>query len=136
MIPSRDTALTFSAVPEVGALLLSADPAWIWSRDGSRILWVNPAGGAWLGGGFSALSGRRWAGTHQLRRAIASLARSLPEGGTMARLRLTDGLPALPTACRCLYVRAGEDRGVLVKALEGGREKPSLAALASVLLLA
>jgi hypothetical protein len=82
-------------------------------------------------GDFAALAERRWAETHQLRRAIAGLARSLPEGGTMARLRLTDELPALPTACRCLYVRAGDQRGVLVMSLEAGGKKPSLAELAA-----
>jgi len=131
MIPSRDTALAFSALPEVGALLLSASPAWIWSRDGSRIIWANPAGGERLGAAdFAALSARRWAEGHPLRRSIASLVRSLPEAGTLARLRLTEELPALPAACRCLYVRVGEERGVLVTALDGGG-RPSAAELAA-----
>ncbi len=132
MSPSWDTALAFSARPDAGALLLSGDPAWIWSRDGSRILWANPAGGARLGApDFAALAALRWSEGHQLRRTIASLARSLPESGTLARLRLTDDLPALPTACRCRYVRAGDERGVLVAALEGGDDAPSPAALAA-----
>jgi PAS domain S-box-containing protein len=132
MIPSRDTALACSALPEVGALLLSSSPAWIWSRDGSRVLWANPAGGARLDAeSFAALSKRRWAEGHQLRRAVAGLARALPQSGTLARLRLTDALPALPVACRCLYVRSGEARGVLVIAMEGAGEAPSLANLAA-----
>ncbi|MGH6925147.1 MAG: ATP-binding protein [Propylenella sp.] len=132
MIRSRDTALAFSAVAEVGALLLSAGPAWVWSRDGSQVLWANPSGGTRIGASsFAGLSKRRWAENHQLRRAIESLARSLPEAGTLARLRLTDELPALPVSCRCNYVRAGDERGVLVTALDGGGEKPSPAALAA-----
>jgi PAS domain S-box-containing protein len=132
MNPDWDTALAFSAHPEVGGLLLSGDAAWIWSRDGSCILWANPAGGARLGAAdFAALAAHRWAEGHPLRRTIASLARSLPESGTLARLRLTDDLPALPTACRCRYVRAGEGRGVLVTALEDGGGATSPAALAA-----
>jgi PAS domain S-box-containing protein len=132
MIPSRDTALAFSALPELGALLLSAEPALIWSRDGSRVVWANPAGGACLGAeNLGLLTERRWAEGHQLRRAIAGLARSLPEAGTLARLRLTDELPALPAACRCRYVRAGEERGVMVTVLGSGEGTPSPADLAA-----
>ncbi len=131
MIPGRDTALAFSRLPDVGGLLLSPGPAWVWARDGSRILWANPTGGARLGAAdFGTLAQRRWTESHQLRRAIASLARALPEGGTLARLRLTDDLLSLPTACRCQYVRAGEERGVLVTSLEAGGTKPSLDDLA------
>ena len=132
MIPGRDTAWAFGALPEVGELLVSAGPAWIWARDGSRILWANPAGGARLGAeSLAELSARHWPEGHQLARAIASLARALPEGGTLARLRLQDDLLQLPVACRCLYVRAGAERGILVSALEADREAPSLARLAA-----
>ena len=66
-----------------------------------------------------------------LRRALASLARALPEKGTLARLRLIDDLSALPLLCRCRPVRAGDERGILVVALEGAGEKPTPAALAA-----
>ncbi len=131
MIPSRDTALAFSALPEGGTLLLSAEPALIFARDGSCVVWANPAGGALLGArNFAALVERRWLEGHPLRRAIAGLARSLPQGGTLARLRLTDELPALPIACRCRYVSAGAERGVLVEALESAGSAQSPAELA------
>src|SRR5262245_31387385 len=103
----RDMALAFGAAPEAGALLLSPVPAWIWSRDGGRVLWANPVGGKALGASrFAALAERRWPEIHPLRRALASLARALPDQGMLARLRLVDDLHSLPTACRCSYIRS------------------------------
>jgi PAS domain S-box-containing protein len=133
MNPWRDTALGLSAIPETGPLLLSAAPAWIWSRDGSRVLWANPAGGRTLGAAsFGALWDRRWPEAHPLRRAIASLSRALPEQGMLARLRLTKNSLALPTACRCRLLRLpGDERGVLVESLEARGAATSPGALAS-----
>src|SRR3954468_1998110 len=100
MIPWQDCVLTFSALPEVGPLLLASDPAWVWSADGSRLLWANPAGGLRLGvDDFDTLSTRLWRPSHPLRREIEGLARSLPEKGSLARLRLAGDVRALPIAC-------------------------------------
>jgi PAS domain S-box-containing protein len=122
----------FSALPEAGRLLLAADPAWVWSLDGSRLLWANPAGGARLGAAnFEALAGRHWPPGHPLRREIESLARLLTEKGSLARLRLAGGSRALPIACRCRRLRAGEERGILTIALDSAGERPSLPELAS-----
>ncbi len=98
------------------------------------MLWANAAGGKLLGAAsFPALSARRWPEAHALRRTIASLARALPEQGTLARLRLTDSLAALPTACRCRPIRADSERGVLVVGLEGAAAPPPVGALATFL---
>ena len=96
----RDTVLSFSALPEVGALLLASDPAWIFARDGSRILWANPAGAARFGSArFAELRQKAWAPAHPLRRQIDSLVRSMPEKGTLARLHLVEAARAVPLAC-------------------------------------
>ncbi len=50
----RESALAFAAVPELGALLFSAEPAIVFARDGSRVLWANPAAGKLLGSAFAA----------------------------------------------------------------------------------
>ncbi len=114
----RDTVLAFAAAPELGALLLSAEPAIVFARDGSRVLWANPAVGKMLGTTFARLAGR--APADGLQRAVASLARFVPEAGTLARLRLADDLAALPVLCRCRIVRASGEGGLLAVALEGG----------------
>ena len=133
MNPWRDTAFAFSALPEIGALLLSAAPAFVWSRDGARVLWANPAGAKALGSTrFEALSDRRWPEAHSLRRSIASLNRALPEQGMLARLRLTENPLSLPTACRCRVVRASTDeRGILIVAPEPTGVAPPVARLAA-----
>jgi PAS domain S-box-containing protein len=126
-----DNLLAFSASPELAALLLSGHPAWVWTRDGSRILWANPVGGIRLGvTSFRVLAERRWPERHPLRRAVDSLARTMPAAGTLARLRLVDDLHSVPIGCRCRPVRAGETRGVLVTT-EGVAPAPSLEALAA-----
>ncbi len=131
MTSGRDTALALSALPEAGARLMSAVPAWIWASDGSRILWANPAGGARLGAAsFAELARRRWDERHPLRRSLSALGRTLSPSGTLARLRLTDDLLAQPAVCRCDYVRAGDMRGLLVSALEENGKTPLLAGLA------
>ena len=116
------------ALPEIRALLLSPIPAWIWSRDGSRVLWANPDGGEVLGGStLAALFARRWDTRHPLHRAVASLFRAMPKEGTLARLRLAEDLHSLPLACRCRPIRASDqERGVLITALEASGVAPSL----------
>jgi PAS domain S-box-containing protein len=132
MNPWRDTVVAFSALPEVGGSLLSGAPAFVWSRDGARVLWANPIGASTLGQGrFERLWERRWPEKHALRRTIASLGRALPERGMLARLRLAENPLSVPMACRCSFVRAGNDeRGILIVGLERVGEVPSFAELA------
>lgn len=126
----RDTVLAFSAVPELGTRLLSDEPAVIFSRDGSRVLWANPAAGRKLAARtFAVLAGRVPGAA--LQRAITGLARSLTEHGTLARLRLIDDLAALPVLCGCRLVRAGEERGLLAVVLERAGATPDAAELAA-----
>jgi len=126
----RDTALAFSAVPGLGARLLSDEPAVIFARDGSRVLWANPAAGRKLAARtFAVLAGRVLGDA--LQRAITGLGRSLTEHGTLARLRLNDDLTALPVLCGCRLVRAGEERGLLAVVLERAGATPDAAELAA-----
>jgi PAS domain S-box-containing protein len=115
----RNIVEAFGATAEACGLVHAAEPAWVFARDGSRVLWANPAGGALLGARrFAALAEHRWAVGHPLRREIANLARSVPEKGSLARLRIADTVFAVPLACRCQRIRAGETRGLLVIGLE------------------
>ena len=126
----RDTALAFAAVPELGARFLSPEPAIIFARDGSRVLWANPAAGRKLGARtFAALADRTLGAT--LQRSVGGLARAMTEQGTLARLRLTDDLAALPVLCGCRLVRAGEERGLLAVAMERAGAPPDITELAA-----
>ncbi len=130
----RESVLSFSALPEVGPLLLASAPAWIWSREGSRILWANPAGGARLGAAnlWTALR-RRWPESHPLRRQVEGLFRAAPEKGTLARLRILDDSRSVPVAARVRRIRAGDERGLLIVAIDGAGGRSSPPALASFL---
>ena len=128
----RDCVLSFGRLPAPAQLLASARPAWVWSRDGARIIWANPAGGRRLGAqSFEELARRRWGAGHPLRREIEAAFRSIPEKGALARLRLGEALPAIPLACECRRVRGGAERGLFVAAADPVGEAPSLPALAS-----
>jgi PAS domain S-box-containing protein len=127
MTPWRDAFFALAALPETGPLLLSENAAWIWSREGDRLLWANPAGGARIGiKRFAELSAWHWPRGHALRRAIESLSRTAPKAGSLARLRLLDDPRAVSVACRCRYLRAAGERGVLVEELEAAsRPEPT-----------
>jgi PAS domain S-box-containing protein len=56
-IVERDLALLRH--PRLAALGTSAWPAWLWSADGSRLLWANAVGAAIFGAGGSAASPQR-----------------------------------------------------------------------------
>ncbi|MGV8839477.1 MAG: ATP-binding protein [Bauldia sp.] len=49
MIRQGHAYLDLTALPETGAVLLDPRPAFLWSEDGSRILWANAAGVHFLG---------------------------------------------------------------------------------------
>ncbi|MGQ7793829.1 ATP-binding protein [Faunimonas sp. B44] len=119
----RDSALAFSGMPELSERLLSAVPTWLWSMEGQRVLWANPAGGAELGAAqFADLAGRRFPVNHPLRRDVESVARIAGEAGTLARLHLPGR--AVPLLCRAWRVRTPVgDSALLIEALGAAARK-------------
>jgi signal transduction histidine kinase len=105
------------------ALLATAEwPAWLWSADGSRILWANAAGAAAFGAAnSSACSGRRFAMTELPPAQVLRLAATLPSGGQerLERLRGFGGKLGRTLTCACSRIIADGGRGaVLVVATE------------------
>ena len=134
MNPWRDTALGVQRAPRVGAAASRPPaPAWIWSRDGSRVLWANPAGGRSLGAAsFAALCGAALAGGASAAprdrepRARASRAGDAGAAAACRRpARAADRLPlpprASPATSAAFWSSRSRRRG----------DAPSLAALAS-----
>ncbi|MGA8654326.1 MAG: hypothetical protein WB677_27545, partial [Xanthobacteraceae bacterium] len=80
---------TFAALPRdprLGAQLAdhatSAAPAWLWSADGSRMLWANAVGAAIFGGAHpSECAARRFEPKHPAAAEIVRLAATLPPTG-------------------------------------------------------
>jgi len=67
----------------------SALPAWLWSVDGTRILWANPVGARLFGAANSiALAEKIFGPADAQRRQVARLAHRLPATGAVRLERL------------------------------------------------
>ncbi|MBS8261486.1 PAS domain S-box protein [Roseibium polysiphoniae] len=112
------TFMELSAAPELAGLCEDPRAAWVWSADGSRILWANAAGAAFFSvrdvRGFSRLSG--------LTRSPARphIARIATSGSTdrmsIDRLRFYRGLRVMLLTCQCrrLTLADGHDAALIV----------------------
>jgi PAS domain S-box-containing protein len=107
------------AIHAAGAL-----PAWLWSADGSRVLWCNPMGARTFGATNGiALAARTFGPADAHRRQIAELARRLPENGAVRLERLRGfGAPLGTLAtCGCARIDLGDgSHGVLITTTDAG----------------
>lgn len=107
----------------------SALPVWLWSTDGARVLWANPAGAKWFGATNSPELARRTFGPADAhRRQVAQFASRLPASGAMRleRLRGFGAEPGMLMACRgARFDFADGSHGVLIAAVGvSGRSMP------------
>src|ERR1700752_4817559 len=90
--------------PRLAVHATSTRPAWLWSVDGSRILWANPVGARLFGAANSAeLANRRFGPADTHRRQVAQLTgRLLPNGATrLERLRGFGARAGMLATCAC-----------------------------------
>src|SRR4051812_28958820 len=116
-----DFQLRNGADPRLAAHAASPLPAWLWSTDGTRILWANPAGAKLFGAvDAAALASKTFGPADPHRRQVAQLAgRLLPTGATRLE-RLRGFGAALGTLATCACSRldfADGGAGVLVVAM-------------------
>jgi PAS domain S-box-containing protein len=116
--------------PRLALHASSALPAWLWSLDGTRIIWGNAVGAKLFGAANAAgLCEKAFGPAEAHRRQVAMLARRLPRGGGLRLERLRGfGAPlgALVT-CGCArleFDEAGE--GILIAAAESVGARLSL----------
>ncbi|SNT50885.1 PAS domain S-box-containing protein [Tardiphaga sp. OK246] len=108
----------------------SNQPVWLWSRDGSRVLWANPVGARLFGARNAAdLFARTFGPADIHRRQIAQLGSRLPASGAMRLERLRGFGAALGSlmTCACSQLEFPDGgSGILVVAAEplGGRGMP------------
>ncbi|MBR0758349.1 PAS domain S-box protein [Bradyrhizobium jicamae] len=106
-------------------------PAWLWSVDGARILWANPAGALAFGAANGpALAAMPFGPAEPHRRQVASLARRLPLNGParLERLRGFGAALGVLATCGCQLLEfADGSHGILVSALNAGGRSLSLA---------
>ncbi|WKA31888.1 PAS domain-containing protein [Bradyrhizobium roseum] len=106
--------------PRLAAYAASRLPAWLWTADGQRILWANPAGARLFGAAdATALAEKTFGPADRHRRQIARLAGRLRADGAI-RLERLQGFGAAPgglATCGCSRIDfADGSHGVLIAA--------------------
>ena len=100
----------------------SALPAWLWSTDGTRLLWANPVGAALFGAANATAVVRKTFGPAEPhRRQVAQLANRLLANGAvrLERLRGFGAPPGMLMTCACArLVFADGSHGILVSAVQ------------------
>jgi PAS domain S-box-containing protein len=123
---SADFQLRGGADPRLAAHAASPLPAWLWSTDGTRILWANPAGAKLFGAAdAAALAAKTFGPADQQRRQVAQLAGRLPPTGATRLERLRGFGATFGTLATCACSRldfADSGAGVLVVAMLGPAE--------------
>ena len=115
--------------PRLAVHATSPLPAWLWSVDGTRILWANPVGARLFGAANGAALAKKVFGpADSHRRQVAQLARRLPPTGAIRLERLRGfGAPlGMLVTCGCARLDfADGSHGILVTAAETmGRTMP------------
>lgn len=103
-MPSVESELAFLHVARLAAGATSAWPVWLWSADGSHLLWANAVGAAVFGiGGPAECSNVRLGPSHPLPVQIARLAAALPPAGVdrLERLRGVGAGLGRAVVCAC-----------------------------------
>jgi PAS domain S-box-containing protein len=100
----------------------SALPAWLWSVDGTRLLWANPVGAALFGAANATAVVRKTFGPAEPhRRQIALLANRLSADGAvrLERLRGFGAPPGMLMTCTCArLIFADGSHGILIAAVQ------------------
>lgn len=121
---SSDFQLRGVGDPRLAVHATSPLPAWLWSIDGTRVLWANPVGANLFGAANSAALARRLFGpADSHRRQVARLARQLPANGSIRLERLRGFGARLGTLMTCACARldfADGGHAVLVTAMDPG----------------
>jgi PAS domain S-box-containing protein len=106
--------------PRLAVHATSALPAWLWSSDGTRVLWANPVGARAFGAANStALANKIFGPADPHRRQIARLAGRLPANGAvrLERLQGFGAAPGMLATCGCSRLDLPDgSHGVLVAA--------------------
>jgi PAS domain S-box-containing protein len=115
--------------PRLAVHATSANPAWLWSIDGTRILWANPVGaGLFNAAHGAALAGKIFGPADLHRRQVARLAGRLPSNGAIRLERLRGFGAALGALVTCGCARldfADGGHGILIASAEAaGRTTP------------
>ena len=115
--------------PRLAVHATSPLPAWLWSIDGTRVLWANPVGARVFGAAnSSALAKKTFGPAEPHRRQVARLAGRLPPNGAvrLERLRGFGAAPGMLATCGCSRLEFPDgSHGILIAAANtAGRIMP------------
>ena len=121
-MPSVESELAFLHVPRLAAGATSPWPVWLWSADGSHLLWANAVGAAVFGIGCPAeCRNVRLAPSHPLPVQVARLAASLSPAGVdrLERLRGVGAGLGRAVVCACSRIELPDGKAaILIAACE------------------
>lgn len=121
---SSDFQLRGVGDPRLSVHATSPLPAWLWSLDGSHVLWANAVGAKFFGAANAALLAQKTFGPADgHRRQVTRLARQLPANGAVRLERMRGFGAALGTLMTCACARlsfADSREAVLVTAMDAG----------------
>jgi hypothetical protein len=119
---SAEFQLRGLADPRLALHATSALPAWLWSLDGTRILWSNPVGAKLFGAANGAvLSEKTFGPADAHRRLVAQLSTRLPPNGAtrLERLRGFGAPLGMLVTCGCARIGfAGGSEAILIAGAE------------------
>src|SRR6185437_11563773 len=108
--------------PRLAPHAASPLPAWLWSTDGTRIMWANPVGAKLFGAANgAALADKTFGPADQHRRQVAQIANRLPLSGAirLERLRGFGAPPGMLATCGCARLDFVDgSHGILVTAVD------------------
>jgi PAS domain S-box-containing protein len=128
----RDPAFPWRVLsePSLAIHAAGARPAWLWSADGQRLIWANPAAAAAFGARTcAAIAGRGFAPSHPAAAQIARIAAGLPVSGAprLERLRGFGAGPGGTLTCLCARTSHDDMPAVLAAAIDTAGPDLSLA---------
>ncbi len=120
-MPNVESELALLRHPRVAAVATSAWPSWLWTADGSRLLWANAVGAAIFGAANSSAAAQRRFDTKAASAAqIVRLAATLP-AAAQERLERLRGFGAdfgRALTCACSRIVVDGKAAVLIAAAE------------------
>ncbi|HWM46035.1 MAG TPA: ATP-binding protein [Xanthobacteraceae bacterium] len=125
------SALTCLRDPRLAAYVTSQEPAWVWTSEGTQVLWANAAAVTLFGAAnLALLRERRFGAGERTSAHVVRLAQSLPANGTPRLERLrgfgTGFLRLLTCACSRFALEGGAS-AVLIAATESAGVQLSMA---------
>jgi len=125
---SSDFQLQASSDARLAVHAASHRPSWLWSIDGTQVMWANPVGVRLFGAGDSAeLAQKTFGPADRRRRQVEQLVEQLPLNGAVRLERLRDfGAPfGMPMTCACARLELPDgSHGILITAMEAIRNTP------------